>query len=78
MKDFIYPELEQTTNAQIEYTCSYLGGYYLKTKLELNGRGIKSLGDTVGYKDVKKTYRVTDNALTKLKTQFSTCYIASL
>jgi hypothetical protein len=66
----IYPELGQTTNAEIRYTCSYSGGFYVKTSLKLSGRGIKPSGST--------SYHVTESAMAKLKSNYSTCYEASL
>jgi len=39
-KSMIYPELGETTKAEIEYRASYSNGFYLITDLELKGRGI--------------------------------------
>jgi hypothetical protein len=66
----IYPELGETSNAQIRFTCSYSGGFYVKTNLILLGRGIRPSGS--------KSYHVTESAMNKLKTNYSTCYEASL
>ena len=68
--EFIYEELGQTTEAQLKYTCSFNGGFYVKTKLELSGRGIRKSGSSA--------YHVTEKAMDKLKTQYSTCFLASL
>jgi hypothetical protein len=74
----IYPELGQKTNATIEYTCSYNGGFYVTTDLLLSGRGIKMSGDGSTHKRNKKTYHITESAFNKIKTQYSHCYIALL
>lgn len=74
----IYPELNETTNAQIEFKCSMSGGYYLTTDLNLKGRGIKKNGDGSDHKRNKKTYQVTEAAFEKLKKEFKTCFIAML
>ena len=74
----IYPELGEKTNATIEYKCSYNGGLYLTTDLNLKGRGIKMVGDGSTHKRNKKTYQVTSNAFEILKKQYDTCYIALL
>jgi hypothetical protein len=74
----IYPELGEKTSATIEYSCSYNGGFYLTTDLELKGRGIKMAGDGSDHKRNKKTYQVTENAFEKLKSKYDVCYIASL
>jgi len=66
----IYPELGETTKAEIQYTCSYSNGYYVKTSLNISGRGIRKSGEN--------SYHVTENALNKLKVNHSSCYIASL
>lgn len=78
METVIYPELGQKTNATIEYTCSYNGGFYVSTDLLLSGRGIKMSGDGSTHKRGKKTYHMTQNAFDKIKTQYSNCYIALL
>jgi hypothetical protein len=66
----IYPELGQTTKAEIRFTCSYSGGFYVKTSLRLSGRGIRPSGSN--------SYHVTETAMNKLKTNYSTCYESSL
>lgn len=76
--DMIYPELGQTTDSTIEYKCSYNGGFYITTDLELKGRGIKMSGDGSEHKRSKKTYHVTELAFNKLKEKHTTCFIASL
>jgi len=68
--EMIYPELGQTTKAVIRFTCSYSNGFYVKTSLKLSGRGIKPSGSN--------SYHVTENAMEKLKQNYSTCYEASL
>ena len=73
----IYPELGQTTDAQIEIKTSYSSAFYLTTDLELNGRGIRQSGDGTDHKRGKKTYHCTEKALEKLKQKYSTCFIAS-
>jgi DNA-binding PadR family transcriptional regulator len=74
----IYPELKETTTAIIEYKCSYNGGYYVTTDLQLKGQGIKQVGDDSTHKRGKKTYQVTENALKNLKKVHSSCYLGSL
>lgn len=74
----IYPELKETTNAEIEFKVSYSSKYYLATDLKLSGRGIKQIGDGSNHKRGKKTYHVTELAMTKLKEKYRTCYIANL
>jgi hypothetical protein len=74
----IYPELKETTNAQIEYKCSHSGGYYLTTDLLLSGRGIKIIGDGTDHKRGKKTYQATERAFELLKQKYICCYIALL
>ena len=74
----IYPEMNETTNATIEYKCSYSNGYYVTTDLELKGRGIKQLGDGTDHKRGKKTYQVTELAMSKIKKNHDSCYIALL
>jgi hypothetical protein len=77
-QSMIYPELGETTKATIEYKVSYSGGFYLTTDLELKGQGIKLLGNGSDNKRGKKTYRATEKAMDKLKTNHEVCYIASL
>lgn|GEM_PF-1539361 len=76
----IYQEMGQQVSAtnQIEFQCSYNGGYYVATHLELKGRGIKMNGNGSNRRDGKKTYRVTELALTKLKGQYECSYMATL
>ena len=62
-----YPEMNQTKpEAQIEMTVGS-NCKYLKTTLQLKGRGI-NLYDTL---NEKKYYRVTDTAFKKIKSQFN-------
>lgn len=77
-RTIIYPELGETTNATIEYTCSHLGGFYLTTDLDLKGRGIKLTGDGSTHKRNKKTYHVTVKAFELLEKKYNTCYIGLL
>ena len=74
----IYPEMGQTTDATIEYRCSYSSKFYITTDLELKGRGITPAGDGSDHKRGKKTYHVTEKAMNKLKEQHDCCYIALL
>lgn len=76
--EVIYTEMGQTTEAQIEFVCSYNGGFRLTTNLELKGRGIKQTGDGSDHKRGMKTYHATEKALDKLKEKYSTAYMASL
>lgn len=76
--EVIYQELNQTTNAEIEFVCSHRGGYQLTTDLNLKGQGIKQTGDGSDHKRNKKTFHVTENALNKLKQKHSTAFKASL
>lgn len=73
--EHIYQELGETTDAQISFTVAYSGKYYVKTNLDLKGRGIRPNGEAP---NGKKTYYVTDVALEKLKTQYSTSFLADL
>lgn len=74
----IYPEMGQTTTAEIEYRPSHGGGLYVTTDLELKGRGIRQAGDGTHHKRGKKTYHVTVMAMEKLRKTYDCCYIASL
>jgi len=74
----IYPEMGETTDADIEYTGGPFTKYRLVTDLQLKGRGIKQIGDGSDHKRGKKTYTVTELAFKKLKTQYSTCAICLL
>lgn len=74
----IYPELGETSTAEIQYVGSCTSGYIVTTDLELKGRGIKLSGDGSDHKRGKKTYRVTERALEILKTKYSYCYLANL
>lgn len=74
----IYPELGEKTTAEIEFKCSYSGGCYVTTDLELKGRGIKQSGDGSTHKRGKKTYHVTNKAMDKLKAQYTACFMADL
>jgi hypothetical protein len=74
----IYPELGESTTAQIEYTCAYGGKFYLTTALDLKGRGITANGDGSNHARGLKTFYATEAALDKLKLTYSTCYIALL
>jgi hypothetical protein len=74
----IYPELGQSTQAQIQYVCGSYGGLYVRTHLVLKGRGITQTGNGADAKDGRKSYRVTEKAFEKLESAYSTCYIANL
>jgi hypothetical protein len=74
----IYPELNQVANAQIEFTTSYNGGSYITTSLQLSGRGIRQTGNGENHKRGLNTYHVTEAAMTKIKSKYTTTYIASL
>jgi hypothetical protein len=76
-KSLIYPELGETTKAEIEYRASYSNGFYLTTDLELKGRGITIIGNGSEHKRGKNTYRATETAMNKLKKNHEVCYIAS-
>ena len=78
MSTLIYQEMGQTTTADLQYTCSHRGGYYVTTDLDLKGRGIKQTGDGSDHKKGKKTYQITELALELLKTKHSHCYLANL
>ena len=73
-----YSELGETTNATIEFTCSYNGGYYLTTDLELKGRGIKKMSNGENHKRNKKTYKATERALNLLKEKYTSSFMANL
>jgi hypothetical protein len=51
----------------IEYIKSYGSTYYLTTKAELKGVGIRKAGDGSDHKRGMNTYHVTENAFEKLK-----------
>ena len=74
----IYPEMGQTTDAEIEYRCSFGSKFYITTDLNLKGRGITLAGDGSNHKRGKKTYHVTQLVMERLKTEYTCCYIASL
>lgn len=74
----IYPELGQATKSEIEYTCSYNGGFYLTTDLDLKGRGVRMTGNGSDHKRNKKTYQVTEKAFEVIKSKYNTCFVASL
>lgn len=74
----IYPELGQTTTAQIEYTTSYSGKLYITTDLQLKVRGITQQGDGSYHKRGKKTFHATEKAMEILKSKYNCCYIANL
>ena len=76
-KSLIYPELGETTKAEIEYRASYSNGFYLTTDLELKGQGIKLIGNGSKHKRGKKTYIATEKAMNKLKKNHEVCYLAS-
>jgi hypothetical protein len=75
-----YPEMhEPKPKADGELRRSYAGGWLIKTKLELSGRGI-SLERTLTSKDLVPQaqhkvgwheYRVTDKALEKLQERYT-------
>jgi hypothetical protein len=77
-KSLIYPELGETTKAEIEYRASYSNGFYLTTDLELKAQGLKLVSDGSDHKRSKKTYTATEKAMDKLKINHEVCYIASL
>ena len=69
-----YPEMgEKKPEAQIEARISYGGRkWYLKTTLELKGRGISKDDGHIDRGDVKWfTYHVTDLAFDKLDAQYT-------
>jgi hypothetical protein len=71
MKDTtIYPEMGETTDAEIVYQVTFGGKFVIKTNLNIKGRGIK--------KEHTNQYLVTENALIKLKKQYNACSIALL
>ena len=77
MKDeTIYNEMGQTSNIDIIYSVSYNGGFYVKTKKELKGRGIKFAGITSI--NPRNTYHLTKLAFEKLKKNNDVCCEASL
>ena len=78
MNSVIYPELNETTQAQIEYKCSFGGKLYLTTDVNLKGRGITQVGDGSDHKRGKKTYLATEKAFNALKEKYTTTYIALL
>ena len=69
------PEMGQRKpNCQMQVTIGHYGGYFIRTALELKGRGIK-LVDT--YNGIHR-YKVTDLAYEKLKQQYSISYESNL
>lgn len=72
------PEMgqEKPEGCQIEAGLCYYGGHYwLKTSLELKGRGIK---EDEPARDGKRNYTVTKKAFEKLKTQYAISYESCL
>ena len=68
------PEMgeQKPEGCQIEAGLCYYGGHYwLKTSLELKGRGIK---EDAPARDGKRNYTVTKKAFEKLKTQYAISY----
>lgn len=55
----------------IEYIKSYGNTYYLTTKADLKGAGIRMSDDGSDHKRGMKTYHATDNAFKKLKAKYS-------
>ena len=78
MKTVIYTELGEKATAQIEVRSSYGGKFYLTTALQLKGRGIRQSGDGSDHKRGLNTFHATEKALDKLKTTYSTQFLASL
>jgi hypothetical protein len=70
--DVFYPEMGQTTDAEIEARVAYGGKMYLTTDLTLSGRGITQSGDGSNHKRGKKTYLATETAFNKIKSQHQT------
>jgi hypothetical protein len=63
------PEMGQRKpNCQMQVSIGHYGGYYIRTKLVLKGRGIK-IQDT-SEAGINR-YKVTDNAYEKLKLEYS-------
>jgi hypothetical protein len=63
------PEMGQRKpNCQMQVSIGHYGGYYIRTKIELKGRGI-NLVDTS--ETGVNRYKVTDNAYEKLKSEYS-------
>jgi len=61
------PEMgEKRLKGQIKMSIGHYGGYYLETKLELKGRGIKLVESNDGF----NFYRSTDLAFEKIKQQY--------
>lgn len=63
------PEMGQRKpNCQMQVSLGHYGGYYIRTSIELSGRGIKMV-------DTSETgvnrYKVTDNAFEKIKSEYS-------
>lgn len=73
----IYEEMGEKIpeDTQIEATSSHFGNhYYIHTKLELKGQGIKKTGDGSDHKRGLKSYRVTDNAYNRLVKKYKVVY----
>jgi hypothetical protein len=70
------PEMGQRKpNCQMQLSIGHYGGYFVRTKLELKGRGI-TLVDTS--ESGERKYKLSDNAFEKLKTQYSISSVSSL
>lgn len=77
MTSNFYPEMgEQAKDGtQIIATCSYAGGYRLKTWLKLEGRGVKQTGTSdLGPNAGRPIYQVTKAAFDKIKTQYNVAF----
>jgi hypothetical protein len=63
------PEMwQRKPNCQMSATIGHYGGYYIRTRMELKGRGIK-LVDT-SETEVNR-YKVCDMAIQKLESEYS-------
>ncbi|OPA77482.1 hypothetical protein BVG16_13585 [Paenibacillus selenitireducens] len=58
---------QRKPNCELQMSIGHYGGYFIRTKIELSGRGIKLVGSDNG----THRYKVTDLAFEKLKQQYS-------
>ena len=76
--ELIYPELGDTTTAEIEFRTGYNGKLYVTTDLCFSGKGILLCGDGSTHARGKKTYLMTEAAFKRVSKGKSIAYIALL
>lgn len=69
------PEMGQRKpNCELQMSIGHYGGYFIRSKIELKGRGIKLIDSHNG----THRYKVTDLAFEKLEQQYSISYESNL